>query len=149
MRRRNFFMSLQTARAKVTLDVAEVVCIFAQSRFWRRFAARFLRSGLLPASDWENRSRKTFCNLLRETSPVGIFHPGMTIRPLYSPSPTQEDDFALRHALTETERERASLSPIAMSSVAAAENKVGEGHFIKCEKRWGKQGAATACLNHI
>ena len=37
------------------------------------------------------------------------------------------------------------FGPIAKSSAAAVENKVGEGHFIKCEKRWGKTTRGRSC----
>jgi len=122
--RRNFFMSLQTVRAKVTLDVAEVVCIFVQSRFWRRFAARFLRSGLLPASDWENRSRKTFCNFSERPRLSADFTPAgqsaLCIPPLL-PNPTRRFCSARRI----NRDSECSFGPIAKSAAAAAENKVG------------------------
>ena len=57
----------------------EVVCIFAQSRFRRSFAARFRRSGLLPASDREKEVAKNFLQFSeRETFLVGIFHPAQS-----------------------------------------------------------------------
>ena len=82
--------------------------------------------------------QKLFAILVRETFLVGIFHPAQSALC----SLAREGDFALCDALAETE---SALWPNCevVAAAAAVENIVGEGHFIKCEKRWGKQGTGV------